>query len=453
MSCNECTRAQLLRDATAQAGAGLPAVERGMPLPAGTGLNRRSFIVRGGGAMLTIYGAMRFNVFDLAEYAHAAAPSDPVFVSVFMDGGVDSLSVLAPATDATYRRLRPKLAMAPGAGPAFSEDPRLQWHPSAAGFTTLHGEGKLTVVPCVGYADADQSHFTSRHYWEVGTTSLREHTGWMGRYLDRAGTPDNPLQGLSLDWSLSPALAPKSVPVAAVSNPRSYRFWHERMWGQVEDRLIESYEAIGQAHLGSRDAGLREVATATAMSAKLRRQLLPFAGDDELSSPVSYPTGDDFPERLQYLAAMIALGLPLRCVALRAPGGYDTHDNQNENFATDLKLTADSLLAFQRDLEARGLADRVIVHVWSEFGRRPEENGSDGTDHGAAGLSMLMGTQVRGQMIGEFTGLDKLDEDDNLRASVDYRALYGAILAQWLQHDPAAVIPGMANYPIPQVIR
>ena len=95
----------------------------------------------------------------------------------------------------------------------------------------------------------------------------------------------------------------------------------------------------------------------------------------------------------------------MRCVSLTAPGDYDTHDNQGEDLAKGLKLTADSLLAFQRDLEARGLADRVLVHVWSEFGRRGEENGSDGTDHGAAGSGFLLGTRARGRMIGEFPGL------------------------------------------------
>lgn len=459
--CNEMTRAQLLRQGAAQlgatAGAGLPAIEAGMPTPAGTGLTRRSFVLRSAGTMLTIYGAMHLNLLDLNSFAHAAAPADPIFVSVFMEGGVDSLSVLAPVTDSKYRALRPTLALAPDAGTAFTEDPRLHWNPAAEAFSTLHREGKLSVAPSVGYADADQSHFTSRHYWEVGDTSTRQQTGWMGRYLDRVGSADNPLQGLSLDYSLAPALAPKRVPVAAVSNPRSYNFGHRNVWGDVQDNMVEAFEQIGAAHAGSSDAGLRSAATAAAMSAKLRRQLLPFAGDGDspgVISPVPYPTGnDDFPEKLQFLAAMIALGLPLRCVALRAAGGYDTHDNQGENFAGDLKMTADSLLAFQRDLEARGIADRVIVQVWSEFGRRPEENGGQGTDHGAAGMSMLMGTQVRGQMIGEFTGLDRLDEDQNMRPSVDYRALYSGVLGQWLQHDPAAVIPGAAKYPAPALIR
>jgi uncharacterized protein (DUF1501 family) len=119
-----------------------------------------------------------------------------------------------------------------------------------------------------------------------------------------------------------------------------------------------------------------------------------------------------------------------------------------------LKLTADSILAFQRDLEARGLADRVLVQVWSEFGRRARENGSDGTDHGAAGLGLLIGTCVRGRMIGEFPGLASgLDEQGNLRATADFRGVYSAILEQWLETDAAAIIPNAASFARPSVIR
>jgi uncharacterized protein (DUF1501 family) len=98
-----------------------------------------------------------------------------VLVTVFLDGGIDSLSVLFPYGDADYRRLRPRLAL-PDSGLVFPEDTRLRWHPSAASFHTLHAEGKLAVLPAVGYTNADQSHFTSRHYWEVGDTDPRLQT-------------------------------------------------------------------------------------------------------------------------------------------------------------------------------------------------------------------------------------------------------------------------------------
>ena len=108
-------------------------------------------------------------------------------------------------------------------------------------------------------------------------------------------------------------------------------------------------------------------------------------------SAAGYPCGWD---ALPLLAEMLDAGFPIRCVSLTAPGAYDTHANQPKALADGLKLTADSLLAFQRDLERRGLADRVLVHVWSEFGRRAKENGSLGTDHGAAGIGFLIGTRT-----------------------------------------------------------
>ncbi|MFY9264688.1 MAG: DUF1501 domain-containing protein [Solirubrobacterales bacterium] len=458
-ACDEFNRAHLFRQAAAQAGTGLPKIEYGMPAPAGTGLSRRSFLIKSGAFMLTVYGAMHFDPMRLSESIAEAAtgPPDPVLVSVFLDGGIDSLSVLAPVEDPIYRKLRPTLALPADSGLVFGDDSRLRWNPAAEGFRVLHEEGKLAVAPSIGYADADQSHFTSRHYWEVGDTSTRLNTGWLGRYLDLTGSPDNPLQGLSIDYSLAPSLAPLKVPVAALANPRAYRFTHRNVWGEVEQSMVESLERMGTANLRSRDAGIKAAADASAQSMKLRRQLLPFATEEEnqpagIASPVAYPQNSNFGQQLQFLAAMLGIGLPLRCVAVRGAGGYDTHDDQAGGFADDLKMAADCLLAFQRDIEARGLHNRVLIEVWSEFGRRPEENGSAGTDHGAAGMAMLIGSRVRRQLLGEFTGLAQLDEDDNMRPSLDYRALHGAILDQWFNFDAARVMPNVRGFGIPSIL-
>jgi uncharacterized protein (DUF1501 family) len=242
--------------------------------------------------------------------------------------------------------------------------------------------------------------------------------------------------------------------VAAVSGPGDYDFWAPNVWGEVETWMLEALPSIAAPHAGGRDPGLRDAGRIAVQSSKLRQQLLPFAGQ-QVTPPVAYPADEDsdFPTRLAALAAMLAGGLPLRCVSLTAPGDYDTHDNQADDLAKGLKTTADSLLAFQRDLEARGLADRVLVQVWSEFGRRAEENGSDGTDHGAAGASFLIGTRTRGQMVGEFPGLATLDEDGNLRATSDFRAIYCALLEQWLGTDAAAVLPDAGRFSRPPLVR
>jgi uncharacterized protein (DUF1501 family) len=456
--CNDFSRTDLLRRAAAEAGGGLPAIENGMPLPAGTGLDRRSFLARTAGLALAVYGGSSFlpRAFEEGIAAAAAAGPQKVLVSVFLDGGADSLSMLFPDGDPLYRRLRPRLALPASAGLPFSEDARLRWHPSLAGLAQLHGEGKVAVMAGVGYTGPDQSHFTSRHFWEVGATSEQLRTGWLGRYLDRSGSPDNPLQGLSLDWRLQPALATAKMPVASIDGPDQYGFWTRNVWGDVETRMLDAIGALGNLPTNG-DAALRQATSAARQAARLRQQLLPFTPKNDqpgFTSPVAYPKGDDeFPRRLAGLAAMLGAGLPVRVVALSAPGMYDTHDDQPRELADGLKLTADSLLAFQRDLEARGLADRVVVHVWSEFGRRAKENGSNGTDHGAAGAGFLIGSRVNGTMIGEFPGLAKLDEHGNLRATSDFRGLYSALLEQWLGADAEAIIPGARKFARPKVIR
>jgi uncharacterized protein (DUF1501 family) len=457
--CAEHSRAAFVRRGLAEAGRGLPAIEPGMPMPAGTGLDRRTFVARGVGLALAVYGgsALRPQLFDEGiAAAAAAAPNRKVLVSVFLDGGADALSLIAPTGDPLYRRLRPRLALPEDAGVAFAEDPTLSWHPSLAPLAELHGEGKVSVMPGIGYDHPNQSHFTSRHFWEVGAADERLTTGWLGRYLDRVGSKDNPLQGLSLDWSLQPSLATAKMPVAAVDAPDSYDFWARGVWGEVSERMVATIGRLG-AIPTHHDPGLEAASSAARQSARLYEQLAPFRPKDDKKpspGPVAYPKSDDaFPRRLAGLAAMLAAGMPLHVVALSAPGGYDTHDNQAADLASDLKLTADSLHAFQRDLEARGLADRVLVHVWSEFGRRAKENGSGGTDHGAAGTGFLIGSRVAGTMIGEFPGLARLDADGNLRATADFRGLYAALIEDWLGADATAIIPGAGKFRRPKVVR
>jgi uncharacterized protein (DUF1501 family) len=451
--CNDFSRSQILRAAAARAGNGLPAIEPGMPAPAGTGLTRRSFVLRSAGLAMSVYGASKLGLGAFEEGVARAStlPGQRVLVSVFMPGGVDSMSLLAPVGDPKYATYRPTLALDGASTTPFAEDNSLHWHPSAAPLATLHGEGKVSVMPAIGYDHPDQSHFTSRHYWEVGELNAAAGYGWMGRYLDRVGDPDNPLQGLSLDSELAPALAAASVPVAAVADPSDYGFWVPGVGDPVEQPMLRAMGELGA--LPAPDAAFRQARGVASRVDRLRTQLAPLGKDGKptYTSPVTYPSGD-FGKRLAALAAMVDGDLPLRCVAITAPGSYDTHSNQVASLTKGLQQTCDGLLAFQRDLEARGIADRVLVKVWSEFGRRPKENGS-GTDHGAAGSAFLIGTRVKGQMIGQFPGLAVLDAQQNLRSTADFRALYCGLLEQWLDTDAGDVIPGASAFTRPVLVQ
>jgi uncharacterized protein (DUF1501 family) len=457
-SCNDFNRAQLLRRGAAVAGRGLPAIEPGMPLPAGTGMDRRAFLLRSAGALLSVYGAAALAPRHFEEgiaQAAAATAGQPVLVSIFMEGGWDSLSVLAPVGEARYHELRPALGLKEGepGGRAFSEDPTLMWHPSAAGLATLHEEGKVSVFPAIGYDPPDESHFTSRHYWEVGQLDAQTRTGWLGRLLDATGEPGNPLQGLSLDYSLAPALATASVPVAAVSSPTDYQMW---AYGLDEPLTAPAMRTFGQlgalpasspAYAQARGAALDTSIVLDQMAAFIDKK-----GEPKFKASVPYPEAGEFPERLATLAAMLDLGLPIRCASLTAIGSYDTHSDETQTLTTNLLQSVESVLAFQRDLEARGLADRVLIELWSEFGRRPAENGS-GTDHGAGGAAFVIGTRAAGTMVGEFPGLATLDENENLRNTSDFRSLYCALLEQWFGVEASVAIPEAQSFARPTLVK
>ncbi len=454
--CDGFSRSEAIRHALA-AGGRRPAREWDprMPVPAGAGIDRRRFLIGAAGGLLSVYGADRLGATSAVlgdGIAQAAmGPAAPILVSVFLAGGIDGLSLLAPTEDPLYRQLRPTLALPPTAGTAFTEDARLRWHPSASALAQLHDAGKVTVFPGIGYTDPDMSHFTSRHYWEVGATETAVVTGWLGRYLDAAGSPTNPLQGLSMDGEMNPTIATAANPVAAINKPEDFSLWLDGVWGDVFSWTLDAAAGLGEGQRRAADAAIAQVAEAASEVGVVRRALAPFRdpnGNAAYRSPVAYPKAadSDFPQRLAGLAAMIAAGLPIRCVALTSDTQFDTHSAQPTTFDGGLKVIADGLAAFQADLESRGLADRVLVHVWSEFGRRAQENGSTGTDHGAGGVSMLIGTRVGGRMIGEWPGLTNLDENGNLRENVDFRAVYCSLLEQWFGHDAATVIPQAGRF-------
>ncbi len=356
--------------------------------------------------------------------------------------------MLAPTGHTDYARLRPTLAVAPNADDRLLGDPTLQWHPNARPLRDLHARGRLTVLPAVGYTDPNQSHFTSRHYWEVGELNPAGRVGWMGRFLDRHGVADNPLQGLALDYSLAPSLAPASVPVAAVGAPEDYDFWTRDVWDDtVNEKLMSAFGKLGT--LPTSDPELAAARGGARMSAALREGLLPVRGTNPLAlAQATYPTSNSrFPRRLASLADMIDRGMPLRCVALQANGGYDTHDDQNGSLPEDIALFSQSLAAFQADLEARGVADQVIVHVWSEFGRRAQENGG-GTDHGAAGIGFVMGTHASGGVVGGFPGIrsTELDRQGNLKHTADFRAVYKTLVEGWMGVDSTGIVPDASSF-------
>ena len=328
-------------------------------------LSRRSFLLRAAGMAVTVYGGDRLVPQALQEGVAAATEGDaaPALVNVFFSGGLDSIGVLGPYGNGRYHDLRGALADVDDVVP-FDGAPGWSWHPKAAGFDRLWQADRLTVLPTVGYSDPNQSHFTSRHFWEIGSTDIVTRTGWLGRFLDQDA---------------------RSLPDRARRAARPQR-----------DRRLPRH-AVRRAPAQPRAHARRRAADPLRLGYRQRR--------------------------------------------------HDTHAGQAVGFNRHLTDAVGALEAFQADLEARGIADRVLTFVWSEFGRRPEANGSAGTDHGAAAIAFLMGTRAAPRVIGAMPDLaaGALDPHGNLRHTVDFRDVYGSLVRQWLEGDPEQVVPGASS--------
>jgi uncharacterized protein (DUF1501 family) len=417
----------------------------------GPALTRRQVLGAGLGAGLALYGAKAMPVsrmFEAAAADAAAAPDAPVLVSVFLPGGVDLLDTLVPLHDyGRYADLHPRLKIEGVAlgGAGFGLHPALA-SGIGGGIKGLFERGKIGFLPGIDYANPDLSHFHSRHFWETGLITADAAPGWLGRWLDRTGGPDNPLQGVSMGWGLSPVMRSRRAPVAAVASPGDAGFWIRGVWGEPYDAAMAAYGRLG-AGGGGGGTALKASRTAARLAKQVADRLEPYAerdGVDPLASSIAYPAESEFGTRLRYLAAMLEKPLGIRVADVQADGDFDTHDNQSE-LGPLLTEVSECLSAFQADLEARGLAGRTLTFVWSEFGRRPEENDT-GTDHGAGGLAWVQGDRALPGVHSDYPDLRRFDEHDNLQVTIDFRRVYSSLLEQWLGTDASAVIPNAGGF-------
>jgi uncharacterized protein (DUF1501 family) len=461
--CADCARSDsLVRDLDPVDTMPIPAeAVAGFPdgVPRAKGMDRRQFLRTGAIGMASVYAASHIDwtrAFE-AAVAEGASPSNQL-VMIFLDGGNDGLNTIVPVSEyATYAAKRPQLARAlgpsaagqvgttvmPGTGGAHA------WanvgvsgagnNGDTRGFDTLWGDGAggagsdLAVWPAADYTPANRSHFDSRDYWFAGALQ-KMATGWLGRYLDLYGSPDNPLQAVSLDSSISKQIRAARAPVSAVRSLNGVEF---RVDG-VSTSTVNTTEQMAPLSLVPAGAGNVELAKAREVfgrTVQVSRSLRTLAG-----APVTggYPQSN-LSQRLQLAATLLSANLGTRVVTIDW-GSFDTHGNQLGSQDPQLATLSRALAAFQADLAARGIEQRVMTVVFSDVGRRVESN-ETGTDHGAGGLMMAMGSSVRGGMRGEFPGLGALDRGD-LRVTTDFRAVYSSIVAEWLGGDPAAVIPG-----------
>lgn len=358
-------------------------------------------------------------------------PNDNVLVVVQLSGGNDGLNTVIPYAEPLYRQLRPTLAVPEAEVVALDE--RIGLHPAFGKVKQLIDAGHFSIVQGVGYPNPNRSHFRSMEIWQTANPDAVEATGWLGRYLDTLPeSARNPLIGLTLSRENPVVMTGARVSVPCVASLDDFK----SLAGEQAEALRHLYTLNQPAVTPVRTAALKALDAVEIVRAKL----------NEYRSTIEYPN-TPFARAMRQIAQILAVNTGTR-VFYCSTGGFDTHAQQARTHAALLQNVAEGLFAFWQDVVAMGKADKVLVVIFSEFGRRVAENGSQGTDHGAAAPIFVLGGKFRAGLIGEHPSLTNL-QDGDLRFHTDFRSVYATVLERWLGVDSQGILHGkFAHVPL-----
>ncbi len=409
---------------------------------------RREFLVNGltfvglGLAMPTfLMQAAQAQAMDPLAVNLPPIPGGKILVVIEMSGGNDGLNTVIPYTDAGYAKARPVIGIP--ANDVVKISDRVGLHPNMSAFKGMFDKGQLAVVTGVGYPNPNRSHFQSMDVWQTGNTEIdvRERTGWLARYFDKDGHfQGNPLSGITLGSALPLTLFSEGVPASVIGGGSDFGF---RQDGPDKKQLETLRALYSQGTVaGSNAEFVRNVGSeAYSSSLELKKAFKDY--DIKAGNHAQYPANNGLASGLQTISKLITGGVGTRVYYLSI-GGFDTHANQPRQHANLLGGSPTRITAFYADLTAQGRANDVVTMTFSEFGRRVKENGSAGTDHGAASVMFLAGGGIKGGVYGDYPSLSDLDDGD-LRMHTDFRSVYATLLDKWLQTPSNPVLGG--NFP------
>lgn len=405
---------------------------------------RRKFLTTSGvaGGVALAAGATAWGVDELLATGSGHPDADAsVLVLVTLYGGNDGLNTLVPATDPRYQDLRGDLAYTEEEVLPLGEG--LGLNPGLGGLKKLWDERRLAVVRGVSYPKPDHSHFRSMAIWQTASPSGPVPSGWLGRWLDHAADGD-PLKGVSVGATLPPLMAGETTAGAAVrlGGRKLPDAWLRRCTA-LSDVERDAHPLLRRA--GASLSDLVKVSSSFGGSGEEPQTQDPGEPRDEEEGNEGSSAGGQggLGAQLDVVARAIEAGVSTRAYSVSL-GGFDTHANEKATQSRLLGGLDKDLTRFLERVRKTKSGRKVVVAVYSEFGRRPRANASQGTDHGTSGPVFVLGEPVKGGFYGDQPSLTDLTDED-LRTTTDFRDVYATLLRGVLDTEPDRVLEGHAG--------
>lgn len=355
--------------------------------------------------------------------AHPQAPAAPgyrnLLVLIELKGGNDGLNTVVPYADEDYYELRPRIAIP--RDQVLQLDERTGLHPALKPLLALWQANELAIVQGVGYAAPNLSHFRSIEIWDTACRSDEFLTqGWLNRVLAASPAPKT----FAAD---AVVVGTHDLGPFAGGGPRVIALANTERFLQ-QSRFAQPVHAGGSAalrHILDIERNIAQAANGLHAGHVFRTQFPNTA----------------FGNAVRTASQVIASRAGVAVVKLSLDG-FDTHSNQSARHARLLQNLAEGIVALSHALHELGRWESSLVMTYAEFGRRPRQNMSGGTDHGTANGHFLTGGRVRGGMHGVAPDLDRLDGSGNLPFGVDFRELYATVIERWWGFDSAVALRG-----------
>ena len=409
-------------------------------------VTRRDFIRGGVSAFTVSFGAPAF----ISDLARAQGTSRRNLVVLYLSGGNDALSTLVPYTDQAYYQRRPNIAVTAANVLQVGRDSsgkELGLHPRLTGLKQIFDNGHLALVQRTGYTNSSRSHFLGTDIWSTGNPQNSTGSGWLGRYLDTLPSPVDPLAGWCTVREVPRSLVGNKVSVPAIQSPQTYAFQSPNQ-GTAEPAFARSAMTRIASHLPADQPHLSFVNGTTQAALATLDRVASVANYN--GTGVTYG-GDGLSQAFRAVAGAIARSIGTK-VFWVTTGGYDTHANQNPNsvnagYGQLMNTINTAIITFYNDLRNLGVLNDTMIIQFSEFGRRAFENGSAGTDHGAAGLMMAIGGNVRGNLYGTAASLQvghpTLENNSgDVTHETDFRSVYAQVIDNWLGANSVSILGG-----------
>lgn len=394
-------------------------------------INRRRFLQVGSLASASV---LMPKFLKALEKDKMVPPGNKILVVIQLSGGNDGLNTVIPYRNDIYYRSRPTLGIQRDKALSLTDETGL--HPALTGLKSLYDSGSMGILQNVGYPNPDRSHFRSMDIWQTGSASTEGWSnGWIGRYLDaQCNGCSKPVQALEIDDTLSLALKGDLEKGLAFKDPNRLTTNNDRFYN---DLLKQPAAGAEDTHRNV-DYLYKTMGSTLSSASYLKQQFKMY------NTKQAYPN-TELGKSMRTIARLIMSDITTK-VYYVSHGNFDTHVNQLGSQNNLFKQLDDAVTSFTKDLQTNNRFQDVVVMTFSEFGRRVEQNASNGTDHGTANNMFIIGGGLKEKgLLNENPNLEQL-QDGDLQYKVDFKSVYATMLNKWLGADDKAILKH--DYPL-----